>query len=461
MARPVNPNPIPRVSTVRAKQKNGWTHIQKVTSVYDPKTKNRKRLSSIIIGKLPPGETDLSKMVPVRQRAPKGTRSLEKVIDPMKSVNDPRDQTKIIYPLDTVLTVILLAAMNKLTSCSQIASYWKTNREELKSFFSDFPEKDISHDTVRRLLLILGKQSENQLLQLFNHAMDYHFAQRVVAVDGQSVKAARINGAERAPYLLNFMDADDELILSQKVIGNKENEITQATSAISSLNIEGAIVTCDALNTQVKFANQIVKQRADYCLAVKANHSTLYEHIKSHFELDHSNFKVAAPKHETRDSKIENRRLKVLPSSLLLETVREGWPGLDLGCIIQAITESVDKNTGVCTTQTRYYISSLNYGSAYVAEVIMRAIRQHWAIENKGHWNLDVFFQQDKTQCRNAYFLAARCLINKIALNFYAKIQARLQMESDKKKGISKPEIAVYLTKLPNLLEQLGLCMKN
>lgn len=57
--------------------------------------------------------------------------------------------------------------------------------------------------------------------------------------------------------------------------------------------------------------------------------------------------------------------------------------------------------------------------------------------------------------------LTARCLTNKIALNFYAKIQARLQMESDKKKGISKPEIAVYLAKLPSLLEQLGLCMKS
>ena len=104
---------------------------------------------------------------------------------------------------------------------------------------------------------------------------------------------------------------------------------------------------------------------------------------------------------------------------------------------METVTDTVRKSTSeVLEPQVRYYISSLRYEAPNVEQVLHRAVRQHWTIENKGHWALDMAFNQDRLQCTNAQYLAGRTLLNKIALNFTTKIQTRLEEATGKSSAL-------------------------
>ena len=164
MPRPRSETPKEHTSIIRAKRKDGWTYVQRVVSVYDPKIKNSKRLSTEYLGKLPPGETDLEKLVPLEPRRRKGSLKADKISAPAKEVADPRDQSRIIYPLDIVFCVILLAAMEGKTSCTEIAEFWRQCRPLLSKTFPNFPDEEISPVTVRRITMIIGKDKNAALI---------------------------------------------------------------------------------------------------------------------------------------------------------------------------------------------------------------------------------------------------------------------------------------------------------
>ena len=173
MPRPRSETPKEHTSIIRAKRKDGWTYVQRVVSVYDPKIKNSKRLSTEYLGKLPPGETDLEKLVPLEPRRRKGSLKADKISAPAKEVADPRDQSRIIYPLDIVFCVILLAAMEGKTSCTEIAEFWRQCRPLLSKTFPNFPDEEISHDTVRRITMIIGKDKNAALIERFVKMLEF------------------------------------------------------------------------------------------------------------------------------------------------------------------------------------------------------------------------------------------------------------------------------------------------
>ena len=229
---------------------------------------------------------------------------------------------------------------------------------------------------------------------------------------------------------------------------------------ISTLDIQGAIVTADALNTQTEFAAKIIAEKADYCLALKANQDLTYEQVRGFFELGTHDYKTARPSVTDQSGNITKRKTRVLPGSLLPKEIRDKWVGLEEGSIVETVTDTVRKSTSeILEPQVRYYISSLRYEAPNVEQVLHRAVRQHWTIENKGHWALDMAFNQDRLQCTNAQYLAGRTLLNKIALNFTTKIQTRLE-EATGKAAPSKPIIRARLRKIEDMLAAMNDCIR-
>lgn len=448
MSRPRSENPKEHVSLVCSKQKNGWYYVLEVTSVYDPKIKNSRKIRSRLVGKLPPGETDLNKMIPTEPGQGRKKKTIPQALTELK---DSRNPLYVVYPLDLTLLVVVLAAMAGYTSCYQIAQYWASNRTVLKKYFDDFPDWDISHDTVRRLIKLIGKQQSEQLIRRFTEQLLNLIKHRVVSLDGQSVKASKTLLQPRGQYVLNVYDSDDQLCLEQRLIGEKENEITQAADLIESLNIEGAVVTCDALNTQTKLIEKIVQKGADYCVAVKDNQPSLFEHIKAWFRTEQSSLLKDNQSIDSGHGRIESRRIQVLPGSLMEEPIYQDilkkWPGLDDGCMIKLTTETVIKNTGEIRYDERYYISSLHFDEQYIAQLLLKTIRNHWAIESNLHWVLDVTFNQDRMHCRNADYLAGRTALSKLAYNIISKAQANEEMQTGRKSA-TKPQ---WLVKFNNV----------
>lgn len=428
------------ISIIKRRRKDGSRYVQEVKSVYDPKTKNNKTLSSRTLGVLPPGETDLSKLVPSDNRSwVVEKRQAEQLADAKNEVNDTRKQNLVIFPLEIIMVVILLAGLAGFTSCRQVAEYWRLHRCILQQWFPRFPNQDISHDTVRNAIKIIGRSNVNKLIEHFTKPLIEEFKQRVVALDGQAVRAASSQEHRlHSRYILNLFDADNELCIQQILIEEKQNEITQAVNIIKAMDLAGAVVTCDAMNTQKKLAEYLINTKhCDYCFAVKNNHKELLAHVSDWFKAETSKELVKnVSRTENGHGRVEEREISVLPASLMKEfaqDVLDKWAGLEDGCIVAARTKRTFlKEPHKNSEEVRYFISSLHFDRQYIAEVMARTIRRHWMIENGLHWVLDVTYQQDRTQCRNADFLAGRTALNKVIFNLTSKAQSLEEMETGK-----------------------------
>lgn len=447
-------------SIVRFPSKN-WTYIREITSVYDPKIQNMRPIGYLTLGKLPPGEKDLKNMVPVGKRGRKKKAEiahdkLRNFLKPLEQIRDTRNPLRIVYPLKLVLLVAIVAAMFGKTSCGEVAEMWKASRPVFEKFYPDYPKSDISHDTVRLLIEMIGKQGHANLIEEYAKKLVDKLERRIVAVDGQAVKASR-NEEDRRPYFLNVYDADSEVILTHELIGAKSNEIAYAAEVVSRLDIEGAIVTCDAMNTQRKFAKTICSKGGDYLFALKENQESLCKQVKSLFA-GHRQTRNAETRIEEIAGRIESRDVKVLPAKLLTPGLSEKWMGLEEGCIVRATTRSQNKKTGQSAEPlVRYYITSLRYDTPYIEEVLMRSIRRHWAIESNCHWILDVIFDQDRLQCKNGAYLAGRVALNKIGSNFLTRLQTMIEKEEGK--SLSRPEVQARFHSPEKMVEKLLDCI--
>lgn len=210
------------------------------------------------------------------------------------------------------ILVALLSSLSGQTNCVQIADYWSSHRAALETVFEDFPKQDISHDTVWRLLMLIDPEQFQNFYGRLVEPQLHKFTSRIVAVDGQAVKASRESTQKAGKYILTFYDTDNGIALWQKLIGKKENEITHAASSmVEGLDLAGCVVTADALNTQEKFASALIQRKADYYLAVKQNHKTLFYDIQLSFADRTETRTLEIEKIELGHGRIETRKISV------------------------------------------------------------------------------------------------------------------------------------------------------
>ena len=136
---------------------------------------------------------------------PKVVREIQKALEP---VVDPRlHRKKVAYPLQTVLTVVLLAAFAGLTSAVSAAVYWRQHRAELAELIDDFPEEDISHDTINRVLRLIDAEQFHGLLTRMTSGLISQAVNRVFHIDGQAVTASKSDTALKGRYVFNAYDS--------------------------------------------------------------------------------------------------------------------------------------------------------------------------------------------------------------------------------------------------------------
>ena len=209
---------------------------------------------------------------------------------------------------------------------------------------------------------------------------------------------------------MNAWANSNGLVVGQVKTNEKSTEVTAIPELLKLLDIEGCIVTIDALGTQKKIAQTIVDQDADYILAVKENQGYLKENVESAFlnqKPDSEDTSV-----EKGHGRIETRTCEII-NSLELFDLKEQWVGLKSLARITAQRET--QNTK--TLEVRLYISSVEAN----AKEFNSYIQQHWGVENSLHWTLDVTFREDAQRKRNGKAAQNFALVQKIALNLLKK----------------------------------------
>lgn len=239
-----------------------------------------------------------------------------------------------------------------------------------------------------------------------NHIVQETGAQ-IIPIDGKEMRGSYDrNYPQRALQIVSAWAMENRLMLGQVKVNEKSNEITAIPLLLESLEIKGCTITIDAMGTQKEIAKNIVEKEADYVLSLKRNHPTLHDdEVESWFEkAEKQNFEGVNLSHdlslETGHHRREKREIWAVPLSDMGGLYQQDeWAGLQTLVRVERHRHLWNKSTH----EVQFYLTSLPCD----AQVIGRAIRQHWSIENQLHWVLDVTFGEEWLRSRKLYFSAA------------------------------------------------------
>ena len=337
-----------------------------------------------------------------------------------KDLPDPRQLGKVIYPLDEVLLLCLLAVLAGAEAFVDIARFGEKKIDLLRRFRS-FRDGTPSHDQLGDIFATLDADKFQRCFVSWVASLTGAAAE-VIAVDGKTVRRSYQKKGAKAPiHMVSAFAARQRLVLGQVKVAEKSNEIVAIPALLGMLVIEGAIVSIDAMGCQRHIAEQIVDKKADYVLALKGNQGTLREDVELFAAEQQANgFKDT---HVSRDQtvdgdhgRIETRTYTVFHDVDWLQE-RHDWPGLKAVVMVESTRELVDK----VERETRFYLTSL----VWLAHQIGPVIRSHWAIENSLHWVMDMIFRDDECRVRTNHAPANFTTIKHMAHNLIRRAKGR------------------------------------
>lgn len=335
-----------------------------------------------------------------------------KIITLIEQIPDPRIERCKRHPLVSMVFVALIATLSGADNWVEVAEIGEVLEDWIKLYVK-LPNGIPSHDTFGRTFALIDSRRFNQLLMDFSEVMRERVDKEVIAFDGKTLCGSKNKVAGLAGFhILNAWSVDNGIALGQLAVDAKTNEIKVTPELISLLDLEGCIVTADALNTQKKIAQAIVDAQADYILPVKENHKELLEDIKLLFdEAEREAFRgFDAEQQKTVDTnhgRLEVREYFLLDAENLFASA--AWAGMKtIGKVIRRRNQG-DK----ATVEEAYFISSLEMNVALFA----KGARGHWGVENGLHWSLDVIFREDESRYRADEGAVNLSAIRKISLD--------------------------------------------
>ena len=331
----------------------------------------------------------------------------------------------------------IVASLCGIKSWEQISAFGKEREQELSELF-EFTNGVPSHDTLERVFSLINPIDFHACFMAWSKSLN-KLPKSLISIDGKVAKSSYDSFKNTEPlYLVNAWASENKLVLAQIKTKGKGHEIAGVKEILTMMDIQGSIISADALSCQKDIAEQITLKNADYILAVKDNQECLKTSIIS-------SFAVLTPSSqdenlEKNSGRVEIRKCAVINNLKMIDNKGEDWSNVN--SIIKI--ESSRTNTKSETTEVRYYISSLNKP----ANEINKLIRSHWGIENSLHWVLDVNFGEDKSRKRKGYSSENYALVNKIAINILNnEKETKLSMVMKKLKAMCN---FTYLKKLIN-----------
>lgn len=329
--------------------------------------------------------------------------TLEEVVGYFDELEDPRSTINQKHPFVSVVVIALMAILGGASGPTTIAQWAKYKAAFLLGVL-DLPNGVPQKDVFRRVLSLLNPAAFQACFAAWLQALREQAAeaaqieQPIYAVDGKTARRShdRRKGLG-ALHSVSVWASEFGLSLGQVACADKSNEISAIPELLRLVDIQGAIITIDAMGTQRAIAAQIIEQKADYVLALKGNQETLHDavidYIDRQLENDFAGIDVRQQTTtETAHGREETRCYTQLPVPSDLPN-RDQWQGLkSIGVAISACVRD-----GKETLERRYYLSSLPVGVKRFA----RAVRGHWGIENSCHWSLDMTFREDESRIRD------------------------------------------------------------
>lgn len=352
------------------------------------------------------------------------------------TVPDHRVSGRCTYALTDLLTIALLTYVCGGEDYVDMSHFARIRARDfgLLTYTAQSP----SPDTFERLMgAVEPSEIERCLIEHGRKFLDT-LAEKQIVIDGKKLRGTspKTRGT-KGDYLMNAYVSENHIMIGQLQLKDKENEIIAIPQIIDKLDIEGSVVSIDAIGTQVNIAQGILDKKAHYFLAVKENQGALNEALID--ALRYNNPMDTATQMEADHGRIETRDCRILDAGCIEDKdVANRWPGLKT---IIEVESTVDY--GEHTSKTiRRYISDEDFPKAAYFNMLARG---HWSIENQLHWNLDVTFKEDASRARRGYAAQNLSTIRKLALQI---IKGHNDKRSLKKRRFCASLSQDYLTEL-------------
>lgn len=305
-------------------------------------------------------------------------------------IEDPRCEVNVIHPLINILKLVMIAVLCGMDELDKIVDYGEQKKDFLEK---EFDIKDIpSKSTLTRVIALINPQVlALSIVGILKTLIKDKETQ--IMLDGKVIRAT--DAIRTIETMMNIVTAytNTGIALGQIVVDDKSNEIPAVRELIELLDVEGKVITADAMHCQKETVETIIRNKGDYVIQLKANQGNFHQEVYAMFDDKYMDEKEKENNYETfttlekSHGRIEKRTCYVINDTEYFTKYLEEWKGLKK---IFAVKRIVEKNEEV-TTEISCYISSKNA----TAEELLGYTRNHWKIESMHHI-LDVTYDEDR-----------------------------------------------------------------
>lgn len=357
-------------------------------------------------------------------------------------LTDPRICTENkVHDLLDIVVITILATLSGAEGWKDIGLFAESKADWLKTFLR-LPDGIPSRDTIRRVISRLDPDEFQKCFTGWIASVGSATDGEIVAIDGKTLRRSfdRQSG-KAALHMVSAWSAKNHVVLGQKSVDAKSNEITAIPKLLELLEIKGAIVTIDAMGCQKNIAEKIAEKEGDYVLALKGNQQELHDSVREAFEQALENEDDASfRRYQTREKNRGRREHRTYyqmkaPKNLPGKTQ---WKGLrTIGLVV-----SINERDGKTVDEVRYYISSLSLGVKRFAQ----AVRSHWSVENQLHWVLDVTFDEDQSRVSKDHGAENLATLRRMAISLFKQYKG--DKESIRQRRLAASWNTAYLLKV-------------
>lgn len=354
---------------------------------------------------------------------------LEAFTEHFSALVDHRQSAKITYPLHDVLFVTLCGIVAGADGWADIRFYAEEHHDWFKQqgFLVDGVPAD---DTIARIISRIDpEQFGDCFIGWMRHVYTISKGD-VIAIDGKTLRSSYSRDDRQATiHMVNAFACANQVVLGQVKTADKSNEITAIPELIALLDVQGTLVSIDAMGCQTEIAETIIEQNGDYLFTLKSNQVTLYKTVKEAFA-EIRQAPLEPIQLEKSRGRLEGRAYYVLPADELADRFAQ-WPQLrSLGMSLSFRQEKGKKSE----LNFRYHISSATLTEPQLA----KAVRSHWAIENNLHWILDVCMGEDDCPIYQNHGAENLATLRQISLNMLRAESTPISIPKKQKKAWMK-----------------------